>query len=211
MNNQQPDADTLVIGAGSWGTALAILISGNGYPTLLWGNEPEQLKQLAEERQNRQYLPEGIIFPEQLQICTDLKSGLLQAKHILVVVPSHAFRIVLEQIQPLMAADACLCWATKGFEQQSHRLLHQVAGEVLGEDFPLSMVSGPTVAAEVAKGLPTAMTVAAKDNSQAEKIAKRLRNRTSRVYTHTDLVGVQVGGSAKNVIAIAAGIASVLP
>lgn len=207
MNASPADADTLVIGAGSWGTALAILISGNGYPTLLWGNEPAQLQQLATDRENRQYLPKGCIFPDNLQICTDIEAGLKQAKHVLVVVPSHAFRPVLNQIRPLLRSDACLCWASKGFEQHSLLLLHQVAEQVLGDNVPFSMVSGPTFAGEVARGLPTAMTVAARDKAQAEKIAARLRNDTSRVYTHSDLVGVQVGGSAKNVIAIAAGIA----
>jgi len=207
MTAHAPDIDTLVIGAGSWGTALAMLISRNGYPTLLWGNEPEQLLKLEQDRENKQYLPANCPFPKQLHICHTLESALKQAEHILIAVPSHAFRSVLKQIQPALRPDAKLCWASKGFEQKTHLQLHQVAEQVLGKQIALSVVSGPTFAGEVAKGLHTAMTVASRQQAQAEIFASRLRNTSSRIYTHTDLIGVQVGGSAKNVIAIAAGIA----
>jgi len=199
-------APVLVIGAGSWGTALAILLSHNGHPVSLWGNEPAHMARLQTERENAQFLP-ALPFPPLLQPITDLQAGLQAATTVLLVVPSDAFRSVLTQIAPLLRPDQYLCWATKGLEQGSCPLLHQVAAEVLGANRAVAVVSGPTFAREVGAGLPTAMTVAGSDLDAAQHLASALRNNNCRVYVSTDLVGVQVGAAAKNVIAIAAGIA----
>lgn len=194
-----------VLGAGSWGTALAILIAQNGFRTLLWGRDAARQAQLAHERENSRYLP-GVGFPENLLIREDLLETVEAAAHVLVAVPSHAFRVTLEAIKDRLASSAVVAWATKGLEPASGRLLSQVATEVLGEKRAIGLISGPTFAKEVAQGLPTAVAVAAHDPASAETIAAWLRSERVRVYTGGDLVGVELGGAIKNVLAIATGI-----
>ncbi len=193
-----------VLGAGSWGTALAILAAGNGLRVDLWSHLPEQARRLADERCNSEFLP-GIPFPEGLRPDADLAACLEGADEVLVVVPSHAFRQVVESAAPLLPAGASLSWATKGLEPGSGRLLHQVAEEILGTR-SLAIVSGPSFAGEVARGLPTAITVASPDPDHARRLAGYLHSDSFRPYTSDDLVGLEIGGSAKNVMAIAAGI-----
>jgi glycerol-3-phosphate dehydrogenase (NAD(P)+) len=194
-----------VLGAGSWGTALAVLLARNGYRTLLWGHDAARQARLAHERVNDRYLPD-VRFPENLFIREDLLETAEEAAHLLVVVPSHAFRATLEALKARLPAKAIVAWATKGLEPATGRLLSQVAADVLGEGRALGVISGPTFAKEVAHGLPTAVTVAARDVATAEAIAAWLRSDRVRVYTSTDLVGVELGGAIKNVLAIATGI-----
>ncbi len=194
-----------VLGAGSWGTALAVLIARNGYRTLFWGHDPARQAQLAHARENARYLP-GVQFPDNLVIREDLLALAQEAVHLLVVVPSHAFRPTLEALKPQLPATAIIAWATKGLEPATGRLLSQVAADVLGDQQPLGVISGPTFAKEVAHGLPTAVTVAARDLTTAESIAEWLRSERVRVYPSTDMVGVELGGAIKNVLAIATGI-----
>jgi len=194
-----------VLGAGSWGTALAVLAAKNGFPTLLWGHDPARMAQLAHARENARYLP-GVRFPDALQIREDLIAAAQEAKHLLLVVPSHAFRATLEAVRPYLAPDAIIAWATKGLEPATGRTLDQVAIELLDGKRGFGVVSGPTFAREVAQGLPTAVTVAAESPEIAEAIAGWLRSDRVRVYTSNDLVGVELGGAIKNVMAIATGI-----
>jgi len=195
-----------VLGAGSWGTAIAISLSRNGEPAILWGRDEEQVSLLNAERCNRRYLPD-VPLPESLIISSDLDQTLSDAGDIIVVVPSHAFRSMLKSIQPIIRDDQRVAWATKGFESGSGKLLHEVVQNILGAQKPIAVISGPTFAKEVAKGLPTAVTVASNDSSFTDYLANRLHTATFRVYTSTDIVGVEVGGAVKNVLAIAAGIA----
>jgi len=194
-----------ILGAGSWGTALAVLIARNGYHTLLWGHDAARQARLAHERENARYLP-GVRFPDNLLIREDLLETAEEAAHLLVVVPSHAFRATLEALKARLPTEAIVAWATKGLEPATGRLLSQVAAEVLGEGRALGVISGPTFAKEVAQGLPTAVTVAAHEAATAEAIAAWLRSDRVRVYTSSDLVGVELGGAIKNVLAIATGI-----
>ena len=201
----------LVIGAGSWGTALAILLAHNQHRVLLWGKETHHLHTMQQQRCNQHYLPNSQ-FPDELQIQFDLNEGLKQANTILIAVPSHAFRQVMLQIKPYLHHKQQLVWATKGLERNPKTgkllFLHQVADDILGgNNYPLAVISGPTFAKEVAQGLPTAMTIAAIDIQYAEMMAQLFRNDHFRVYTSQDMIGVQLGGAAKNVIAIAAGVA----
>jgi glycerol-3-phosphate dehydrogenase (NAD(P)+) len=193
-----------VLGAGSWGTALAIQFA-RARPTLLWGRNKEHLRELAQERCNRRYLPDAP-FPEALTIEPALKAALASSRDVLVVVPSHALREMLEQIAPLLARDARLVWATKGFELATGLLPHEVAREVLGAKVPSAVISGPTFAREVGAGLPTAMTIATADGAFANDLAQSLSGLNFRAYTSTDVVGVEVGGAIKNVLAIGAGM-----
>jgi glycerol-3-phosphate dehydrogenase (NAD(P)+) len=196
---------TAVIGAGSWGTALAIQFARAGGPTVLWGRDPRQLRELQRARRNERYLPDAA-FPDGLAIETDLAAALLDARDVLIAVPSHAFRQTLRSVEPHLARGARVAWATKGFEIASGLLPHEVARAVLG-DRPAAVLSGPTFAREVGAGLPTAMTVASADPDFGSEIAHRLSGPTFRVYLQTDIIGVEVGGAVKNVIAIGSGIA----
>jgi len=199
-------ATIAVLGAGSWGTALATLIAGNGIRTLLWGHDPARMAQLSHARENARYLP-GVNFPEQLQVHEDLIATAQAADHVLMVVPSHAFRATLGAIRTHLGTSAILAWATKGLEPATGRPLSEVASELLNHDRGCGVISGPTFAREVANGLPTAVTVAANSMPTAEAIATWLRNDHVRVYTSTDVIGVELGGAIKNVLAIATGIA----
>ncbi|MBD3669629.1 MAG: NAD(P)-dependent glycerol-3-phosphate dehydrogenase [Gammaproteobacteria bacterium] len=194
----------VVLGAGSWGSALAIQLARNGNETILWGHDPEQIKTMSAEGENRRYLP-GVLLPEGLELVSALDC-VQGADDLLIVVPSHAFRETLRAIQPLLKNDTRIGWATKGLEQGSHKLLHEMVAEELGER-PMAVVSGPTFAREVAQGLPTAVTVASNDEYFAMDLARRLHGHNFRAYTSDDIPGVEVGGAVKNVLAIAAGIA----
>ena len=194
-----------VVGAGSWGTALALQFARNGRNVRLWGRDREQVEIMARARMNTRYLP-GAGFPENLHPVPDLATCLDRARDVLVAVPSQAFRETLTAIRPLLASDARVCWASKGFDLDTGKLPHQVAREVLGADRPMAVLSGPTFAREVGAGLPTAMTVAANDSAFAEDLAASLSGANFRAYTSDDIVGVEVGGATKNVLAIGAGI-----
>jgi glycerol-3-phosphate dehydrogenase (NAD(P)+) len=165
----------------------------------------EQVKAMADARMNARYLP-GARFPANLHPVSDLAACLDGARDVLVVVPSHALRETLEAIRPLLGDDARVCWASKGFELSTGKLPHEVAREVLGANRPMAVLSGPTFAREVGAGLPTAMTVAATDPGFAEELAASLSGANFRAYTSADIIGVEVGGAIKNVLAIGAGI-----
>ncbi|MEE9320002.1 MAG: NAD(P)H-dependent glycerol-3-phosphate dehydrogenase [Granulosicoccus sp.] len=197
-----------VIGAGSWGTALAIQFARAGSAVTLWGRNPEQLEQLVVSRVNERYLP-GAAFPDTLHAVTNWDEAVKGAETILVSVPSHAFRGVLETLakQPGLSSDTLsLCWATKGLEMSTGLLPHQVVRDVLPECSRVAVLSGPTFATEVGIGLPTAITVAATDETYATELAERISSPGFRAYTSTDIVGVEIGGAVKNVLAIAAGL-----
>ncbi len=194
-----------MIGAGSWGTALAIQFARSGRPTLLWGHEPDHIDRLAQDKVNEEFLP-GADFPPALLVEPSLSRALSAATDVLIAVPSHAFREVLKRVKPLVQPGVRLCWATKGFEQESGKLPHEVATEVLGPDVPKAVLSGPTFAKEVGQGLPTAMTVASTDETFAGDIAASISTEQFRAYTTTDVIGVEVGAAVKNVLAIGAGI-----
>ncbi len=195
-----------VLGAGSWGTALAALLAGNGQQTLLWDRDAEQVAQMRDQGQNPYYLP-GVSLPPALSYTNDFPEVVAHARDLLVVVPSHAFRQVLEQVRDRLRSDLRLAWATKGLEPGTGRPLHEVARELLGEKRSIAVLSGPSFAKEVAAGLPTAVTVASNDRQFAHELAVRVHNDRFRVYLSTDMVGVELGGSVKNVLAIGAGIA----
>lgn len=204
---QEADQQSIaVLGAGSWGSALAILLARNGLRVPLWGHDPAHIRQILKDRSNEMFLP-GIAFPENIFPTDSLEVALQGVHNILVVVPSHAFREVLGRIKPLLTGNMRIIWATKGLEQGSGKLLHEIADETLGPDQVYAVISGPTFAKEVAAGLPTAVTVASNDPGYAMQIAAMLHNDTFRSYTSSDIIGVELGGAVKNALAIAAGIA----
>ena len=195
-----------VLGAGSWGTALAALIARHGHRVVLWGRDAAVIEAIAARHENPHYLP-GIALPEELCASTDLAATLREADLVLVVVPSHAFTQTLRALAPLRPADAGVAWATKGFEPGSGRFLHEVAGDMLGEGVPLAVVTGPSFAKEVAQGLPTALTVHSDDDGFAQLVAEVLHGPAFRAYTGDDMRGAELGGAMKNVLAVATGVA----
>jgi glycerol-3-phosphate dehydrogenase (NAD(P)+) len=202
----QPSPPYAVLGAGSWGTALALQLARAGHTTLLWSHSDEHYELMRQSRRNDKYLPD-MVFPDTLQPTCDLEATVAQVRDILVVVPSHVFRETVQKLKPLLTDHHRLAWGTKGLEQGTRKLLHQIVREELGITVPIAAVSGPTFAKEVAKGLPGAITVASKDSQFANELARALHSEYFLTYTSDDIVGVEIGGAAKNVMAIAAGIA----
>lgn len=200
------NSDISVLGAGSYGTALAFCLARNGQRTLLWGRNPQQMQDMAKTRYNQRYLPDFQLPPE-LQIAVDLQAAVSASHDLLIVVPSHSFAELLQQIQPWLTPKHRIIWATKGLEPQQGRLLADIAREILGDDIPMAALSGPTFAKEMAAGLPTAISLAADNEQLLEEFAQRLHNQRSfRVYKNRDFIGLQLGGAVKNVIAIGAGL-----
>lgn len=192
-----------ILGTGSWGTALAIVLARNGFAVRMWGKFLEELEDLQRDRENKHYLP-GIALPENIEIFSDIQATLLGCDNILLAVPSHVFIDTLELIKPYLSKNARLLWGTKGIDGQGE-LMHVAVEKILGK-IPAAVISGPTFAMEVAKGLPTAVTVAATNSDFAKEIADYFHSETFRVYTSGDIIGVEIGGAVKNVLAIAVGI-----
>lgn len=191
-----------VLGAGSWGTALAILLANNGHDVQLWGRESNDLNAMQQARCNTRFLPEQP-FPDNLRITVDFDAAVKTADIILIAIPSSGFRELLKRLQPF---NKPIIWASKGIEPGSNKLLHQVIAEELGENYPCALLTGPSFAKEVASGLPTAIVVAADDKHFADKVMQLFANPQFRPYYSADVIGAEVGGSVKNVLAIAAGI-----
>src|SRR6476620_3177309 len=195
-----------VLGAGSWGTALAALIARHGHDTVLWGRDAAAIDALNASHENARYLP-GVQLPATLRATHDMAASLAGCDLLLVVVPSHAFAETLRALAPHRDAHAGVAWATKGFEPGSGRFLHEVAAQVLGPEVPLAVVTGPSFAKEVAAGLPTALTVNSDDGAFAQEVADVLHGPAFRVYTGSDMRGAELGGAMKNVLAVATGAA----
>jgi glycerol-3-phosphate dehydrogenase (NAD(P)+) len=205
--NSKNRADIVVLGAGSYGTALAICLARNGHRTLLWGRDSAHVALMASTRSNSKYLPDSV-FPDSLLLEGDLQKAVQASNNVLVVVPSHAFGNMLGQIKSHLLPDAKIAWATKGLDPDSGDLLQDVARKILGNKIPLAVLSGPTFAKEMAAGLPTAISLSSTDESFTQEISDLLHcERTFRVYSNNDFIGVQLGGAVKNVIAIGAGMA----
>ena len=196
-----------VLGAGSYGTALAVALARNGHNTLIWGHQVDHIQRLQSDRENKTFLP-GVTFPERLQPESDLAKCIAATDTILLVVPSHVFGLVLSQVKPLLRPEHRIAWATKGLEAKTGRLLEEVARDIVGKAYPLAVLSGPTFAMEVAKGLPTAVAVAGTDLSFTKHLSELFHNQSNfRAYISEDFTAVQLGGAVKNVIAIGAGLA----
>jgi len=204
-----PAACVAVLGAGSWGTALAIQLARSGRLTRLWGRDRAQVAQMARVGRNEQYLP-AAPFPGSLTVEVELGAALAGVSDALVAVPSRAFRALLREIQPHLKPQVRLAWATKGIELESGLFPHQIAQEVLGLERSVAVLSGPTFAREVGAGLPTAVTIASSDPGFAGALARDLSSENFRAYTSTDVVGVEIGGAVKNVLAVGAGLSDAL-
>jgi glycerol-3-phosphate dehydrogenase (NAD(P)+) len=192
-----------ILGAGAWGTALGIALSER-HAVTLWARDPAQRAELAADRRSR-YLRE-VPLPAAVAVADDAPAAIRAGDLVVVATPTAGLRGALELVRATGKRPPVL-WACKGFEQASARLPHQVVAEVLAADAPCGALSGPSFALEVARGLPTALTLAAADAGLAQALARELHQRRLRVYFSDDVPGVEVGGAVKNVMAIATGIA----
>ena len=191
-----------ILGAGSWGTAIAIHLAKNGNSVLLWGRDPKQIAELNSKLINTRYLP-GIILPNSLHATNDLTLCQEKATDLILAVPSHAFDDLIKQLKPPVSGVA---WLTKGINPGDNQLLSKVVAKHWGEHFPTAIISGPSFATEVANGLPTALTLASNNSFYQKKLQRVFHHNNLRIYLSHDLMGVQLCGAVKNVIAIACGI-----
>lgn len=191
-----------VIGNGGWGTALGMTLAGNGHRVTIWGPFEEEIQAIRNAGENSVYLP-GVKIPSAIQ-WTSNPAGAEQADLIVVVVPSRFVRSTLETFKPYLRSDALIVSATKGLDEKTHQRISEIATDVLGRD--IAVLSGPSHAEEVARGVPTAVTVAGKNFQCLETVQTAFSGKTFRVYTSGDLIGVELGGTLKNIIAVAAGI-----
>ena len=194
--------NAFVIGNGGWGTALAMTLAANGNNVTVWGPFEEEIKTIRSAGENSVYLP-GVTLPDNLSWTSD-PSAAADAELIVLVTPSRFVRSSLETFKPHLRPDAPIVSATKGLDENTHQRISQIAHDVLGRD--IAVLSGPSHAEEVARGVPTAVTVAGPDFQTLEKIQTAFMGPTFRVYTSDDLIGVELGGTLKNIIAVAAGI-----
>ncbi|MBA2656975.1 MAG: NAD(P)-dependent glycerol-3-phosphate dehydrogenase [Tatlockia sp.] len=191
-----------ILGAGSWGTAVAIHLANCGNRVLLWGHHPQHVQDMVKQGSNQRYLSDST-FPELLEPILELKQCFDEAEEIIIAVPSHAFAELLNKLpQPKHG----IAWLTKGVDPLSHNLLSQVVAKLWGENYPVAAISGPSFAREVARFLPTALTLASNNLNYQKTLQVLLHHSNLRVYLSTDLVGVQLCGAVKNVLAIACGI-----
>jgi glycerol-3-phosphate dehydrogenase (NAD(P)+) len=191
-----------ILGAGSWGTAIAIHLAHYGNDVLLWAHDSDHVRQMDAERCNTRYLP-GIAFPAKLTVTADLQQCLLPCAYLFIAVPSHAFAELLTKITTVPPG---LAWLTKGLDPRTHHLLSTLVLERFGQNFPFAILSGPSFAREVAQLLPTAVTLAGNNTTYQKSLQKLLHHKNLRVYLSHDFTGVQICGAVKNVLAIACGI-----
>ena len=197
-----------VIGAGSWGTALTKLVSDKGVRVRLWGHRAEHVEKIRREKENSTYLP-GVGLNENVEVVADLEAAVRELNTILMVVPSHVYRLVFEKIVPFLRNNVTIISAAKGIENESLLTMTQVMAAVLqknGKEADLAVLSGPSFAREVARHIPTAVTVAAHDKEVVRQIQQIFSTERFRVYGSRDVIGLELGGALKNIIAIGAGI-----
>jgi glycerol-3-phosphate dehydrogenase (NAD(P)+) len=195
-----------VVGAGSWGTALASMLAANGHRVTLWSRGPEVAQLVNSQRENRIYLP-GHELPPNLRATTDMGDAIDDADLVLMVVPSHAMRETAERVAPHVRPEALVVSATKGIEDATSKTMFEVLADTVGAPERIGVVSGPSFAAEVASGHPTVIVAAAHDDAVAERIQRIFASSNVRVYRTTDVVGVEIGGVVKNIMAICTGVA----
>ncbi len=202
-------ASIAVLGAGAWGTALATLLAKNGHTVGLWDHDPALLELLERERCNTRYLPQVKLGSVAIRL--SLEMALEKAQTIVIGVPSRAFGVLLQKIQPLLGSDHRILWATKGLEPGSAELLDGVLERILGARYPYAALSGPSFALEVALGLPTAVTIASRNQAFAQALKSYFQNESFGVQLSDDMIGVQLGGVFKNVLAVAVGLSDGIP
>ena len=206
MADQLPFKRIAVIGAGSYGTALAIHLARRGLEVSLWGRDREHMAHMQAARENEKYLPD-CNFPSTLTSRSDLEATVSGADHILIAVPSHALHAILRILKPLLSPDQGIISACKGLEQGTGALVHEIIEDVLGSDCKFAVLSGPTFAKEVGRGVPAGVTIASLNPEFAALVVAAFHYGGFRAYLSSDIVGVEIGGAVKNVMAICVGCA----
>jgi glycerol-3-phosphate dehydrogenase (NAD(P)+) len=195
-----------ILGAGSWGTALAVHLVGNSNSVRLWGRDGIQIETMRLERENKRYLP-GVSLPEELSLYSDLSACLDGVQDVIVAVPSTQFESLLESLKPLVGPNWRLLWVTKGLDQRSHAFLSDRVAAIFSKELPMAVLSGPSFAKEVAQGAPTAVSLAGNSVTWCEELVERFHSESFRVYINEDFLGVQLCAVGKNVLAVAVGMA----
>jgi len=191
-----------ILGAGSWGTAVAIHLAHAGHDVMLWGRDLAHMQEMQAERCNKRYLP-NILLDDKITICSSLATCVAQASQIIIAVPSHAFAELLHMIPK---PSNGLTWLTKGIDPSTHKFFSQLVQEKWGEDFPMIIISGPSFAREVATFMPTALVFAGQNKDYLNAMRALFHHGNMRIYLSHDIIGVQLCGAVKNVLAIACGI-----
>jgi glycerol-3-phosphate dehydrogenase (NAD(P)+) len=194
-----------ILGAGSWGTALAVHLARLGHDAFLWGRDPALVADIRARQANAVYLP-GTTFPDRVRVTADLEEALHDTEFIVAAVPSHGTRDIIRRAAPHIRRGATVVSATKGLEQDSLFRISEIIEQELGAGVHVAVLSGPSFAAEVARELPTAVSVASRDMVIVTQVQAEFRAPYLRLYGTTDVIGVEIGGALKNVIAIAAGV-----
>lgn len=194
-----------ILGAGSWGTALALYLARRGQTVRIWSVEIPEVAAMLAERANNRYLP-GFEFPDTIQPTANLADAVKDIDEVIVAVPSIGFRETLIMLKPLASPNLRVVCATKGLDTDTGQLLNEVVEEVLGKECKFAVLSGPSFAREVAAGLPSAVVIASRDKTFLTDLTKRFNSSIFRIYPSNDVIGVEIGGVVKNVIAIATGI-----
>ena len=194
-----------VLSDGGWGTALAVLLCGNGHEVRLWGPFPDYVAEMAKTRKNPRFLP-GVTLPDQLTVETDLAAAVAECEILVLASPAQYTRGLLDKLKALrIAPETILVSVAKGIEVTTLKRMSEIVAEILG-GARFAVLSGPSHAEEVSRGIPTAVVVASADTAAAEKVRDAFMNPVFRVYTSDDVVGVELGGALKNVLALAAGV-----
>lgn len=193
-----------ILGDGGWGTALGLHLVKQGHAVCLWGPFPEYIERVRSERENKDFLP-GVPLPEALRLTADRNEAVAGAEVVILASPSKFYRSVLESFAGRLPKDCALLSVSKGLDGATRRRLTTVAEEVLGRK-SVAVLSGPSLAGEVARGVPTAVVIACADHARAHALQKIMTGPQFRVYTSEDVVGVEMGGALKNVMALAAGV-----
>jgi glycerol-3-phosphate dehydrogenase (NAD(P)+) len=196
-----------IIGAGNWGTALAATLAKTGHAAALWAYEPEVAESIRAQHENALFMP-GVKLPESITATNDLGEALRQAEIVLTAMPSHVCRSLYERMLNYLRPEMIFVSATKGIDTYRVMRMSEIIESVVGQRFApqLCALSGPSFAQEVVRGDPTVVVVASRDRAVAQLVQKEFSSRTLRIYTSTDVVGVEIGGAVKNIIAIAAGV-----
>ena len=192
-----------VIGAGSWGSALAVLLANNGHEVTLWTHDPHEIEMLSTKREQQDKLP-GVKLPDNIKVEADLETALTDEDVVVMAVPSPVVRMVAKQMSPFIADGQVIVNVAKGIEDVTYKTL----SDIIEEEIPnaeVCVLSGPSHAEEVGRGIPTTVVIGAKDKKTAEMLQDVFMNKVFRVYTSSDIVGIELGGALKNVIALAAG------
>jgi glycerol-3-phosphate dehydrogenase (NAD(P)+) len=197
-----------IIGDGGWGTTLGILLARKGYGVTIWGVFPDYIDVLRQDRENVKFLP-GVKIPQNIHLTSDMAEALKDSGLVVLATPSQHTRAVLDMLKLNDLTSKAFVSVSKGIENGTLKLMSELITEVLG-DVPLAMLSGPTIALEVANGVPTTIVASSKDSELAKAVQDIFFTERFRVYTNNDIVGVEIGGSIKNIVAIAAGISDAL-